>query len=66
MPQYQVTIRKWNLAAQVPEEMFQFQPPPGARKVELPELLATEAQPGAATAPAPDEAMPQQNQEKKP
>ncbi|HXJ78748.1 MAG TPA: DUF2092 domain-containing protein [Candidatus Methylomirabilis sp.] len=42
VPQYEVTIRKWNLAAQVPEEMFQFQPPAGARKVELPVLLAAE------------------------
>ena len=40
VPQYQVTIRKWNLAADVPDEMFQFQPPPGARKVELPVVFA--------------------------
>ena len=66
MPQYQVTIRKWNLAAEVPDEMFQFQPPPGARKVELPAAPRPEAQPEAATPPAPGEAKPQQNQEKKP
>ena len=32
VPQYEVTIRKWNLAADVPDALFEFQPPPGARE----------------------------------
>jgi hypothetical protein len=70
VPQYMVTIRKWNLAAQVPDEMFQFQPPAGARKVELPELLAAgdvdATPPAAATSPAAGEEKKQEKQEKKP
>jgi len=42
VPQYAVTIRSWNLAAQVPDALFLFEPPPGARKVELPVLRAAE------------------------
>ncbi len=71
VPQYQVTIRKWNLAAQVPDAMFRFEPPAGARKVELPALFAAAeppvaATPPAATPPAKDERHPQQKQENKP
>jgi hypothetical protein len=71
VPQYQVTMRKWNLAAELPEEMFQFQPPASARKVELPvifarELPAAEAPPAAITPPAKGDEKPQKNQEKKP
>ena len=71
VPQYQVTIRKWNLSAQVPEETFQFQPPAGARKVELPALFAAEgageAPPALVTPPlAKPEEQQQAKQEKKP
>jgi hypothetical protein len=65
VPQHQVTIKKWNLAAELPEEMFQFQPPPGSRKVEVPVIFA-QAPPAAVTPPAKDEGTPQKNQEKKP
>jgi hypothetical protein len=65
VPQYQVTIRKWNLAADLQEEMFHFQPPPGSRKVELPVIFA-QASPAAAPPPAKDEGNPQKSQEKKP
>ena len=44
VPQYEVTIRKWNLAADVPDSLFEFQPPPGAKKVELPVIFAAGAQ----------------------
>ena len=40
VPQYEVTIRKWNLAADVPDALFEFEPPPGAKKVELPVIFA--------------------------
>jgi hypothetical protein len=35
VPQYSVTIRKWNLKAKVPEQIFRFAPPEGARRVEV-------------------------------
>lgn len=36
VPQYTVTIAKWNLNADVPEELFRFAPPEGAEPVEFP------------------------------
>jgi len=47
VPQYQVTIRKWNLVAEVPDGLFEFEPPPGAKKVDLPSLPS----PGPAASP---------------
>lgn len=44
VPQYAVTIEKWNLQADVPEGLFRFEPPEGAERVELPEVLEPEAQ----------------------
>ena len=38
VPQYSVTIRKWNLAAQVPDALFRFTPPEGARRIDVPTL----------------------------
>ena len=35
VPQYSVTIRKWNLDATVPEALFRFTPPDGARRIEI-------------------------------
>jgi hypothetical protein len=35
VPQYSVTIRKWNLDAKVPEALFAFIPPQGARQIEI-------------------------------
>jgi hypothetical protein len=35
VPQYSVTIRKWNLAAKVPEGLFHFAPPQGAKRIEV-------------------------------
>ena len=58
VPQYLVTIRKWNLAADVPDEIFHFEPPPGARKVDLPEVFGANAQPETPPAPAPAERKP--------
>jgi hypothetical protein len=71
VPQYEVTIRKWNLAADVPDSLFEFQPPPGARKVELPVIFAAGAEapaPPAAAAPPPatQQTKLQAKQEKKP
>jgi hypothetical protein len=36
VPQYAVTIGKWNLNAEVPEELFRFEPPEGAERIEFP------------------------------
>jgi len=47
VPQYAVTIRKWNLEAKVPDELFRFEPPEGARRVEIP-AFAGEGVPDAA------------------
>jgi hypothetical protein len=36
VPQYAVTIGKWNLNPDLPEELFQFEPPEGAERFEFP------------------------------
>ena len=38
VPQYTVTIGNWNLNADVPEELFQFEPPEGASRIEFPSV----------------------------
>jgi len=50
VPQYAVTIRKWRLDATLPDELFQFEPPEGARRVEIPAFTGSggNASPGAA------------------
>ena len=35
VPQYSVTIRKWNAKADLPEALFRFVPPAGAKRVEI-------------------------------
>ena len=35
VPQYSVTIRKWNLQAKLPDTLFAFSPPDGATRVEV-------------------------------
>ena len=40
VPQYSVTIRKWNLAAQLPDGLFRFSPPAGAKRVDVPALAS--------------------------
>ncbi len=35
VPQYSVTIRKWNLEAKVPDALFRFAPPEGAKRIEV-------------------------------
>ena len=35
VPQYSVTIRKWNLQAKLPDTLFAFSPPEGATRVEV-------------------------------
>src|SRR5512134_643127 len=35
VPQYSVTIRKWNLQAKLPDSLFAFTPPDGATRVEV-------------------------------
>jgi len=35
VPQYSVTIRKWNVKADLPEALFRFAPPAGAKRVEI-------------------------------
>src|SRR5512144_947569 len=53
VPQYAVTIRKWRLDAKVPDELFHFEPPEGARRVEIPAFAVKvgEVAPGPAAAP---------------
>lgn len=36
VPQYAVTISKWNLEADVPDDLFRFEAPEGAQRIELP------------------------------
>lgn len=38
VPQYEATIVAWNLNVDVPDEVFRFEPPEGAERVELPVL----------------------------
>ena len=35
VPQYSVTIRKWNVKADLPEALFRFVPPAGATRIEI-------------------------------
>jgi len=53
VPQYVVTIRKWNLKAVLPDHLFQFSAPEGSERVEVAAL---------AGAPAPDAAGKQEKQ----
>jgi hypothetical protein len=50
VPQYAITIRKWNLDASTPDELFAFTPPEGARRVEIPAFLEAGIEAPAATA----------------
>ena len=47
VPQYSVTIRKWNLQATLPDSLFAFTPPPGAQRVEIEAFTPPDAGPGA-------------------
>jgi hypothetical protein len=38
VPQYSVTIRKWNLEAKLPDALFHFTPPEGAKRIDVPAL----------------------------
>ncbi len=40
VPQYTVTIRKWNLKAALPDALFHFVPPDGATRVDVPAFSA--------------------------
>jgi hypothetical protein len=44
VPQYAVTIKKWNLNAEVPEELFQFEAPEDAERIEFPTAPPAEEQ----------------------
>jgi hypothetical protein len=35
VPQYSVTIRKWNVKADLPEALFRFTPPAGAKRIDI-------------------------------
>ncbi len=39
VPQYAVTIRKWNLQPNLPDALFRFTPPEGATRVEVPAFV---------------------------
>jgi hypothetical protein len=67
VPQYAVTIRKWDLEAKLPDELFHFTPPPGASRVEIPAFVGSSADDEAAGAnppPASPEEKPEEKQEK--
>ena len=55
VPQYAVTIRKWNLEADVPDELFHFEPPEGARRVEIPAFVGAGLPDAVPADSAPDE-----------
>ena len=38
VPQYSVTIRKWNLVPRLPDQLFVFTPPAGSSRVDVPAL----------------------------
>lgn len=52
VPQYTVTIHKWNLDAKLPEELFRFEAPEGARRVEIPAFVGEGVPDAAPVAPA--------------
>ena len=49
VPQYTVTIRKWNLDARLPDGLFVFTPPDGAVRVEVQALAGEPAPPTGGT-----------------
>lgn len=46
VPQYSVTIGKWNLTPRLPDELFVFRPPDGSSRVDVPALARRPAPPG--------------------
>jgi hypothetical protein len=46
VPQYAVTIRKWNLKAQLPDALFAFSPPEGAKRIDIVALGGPQGIPG--------------------
>lgn len=40
VPQYTAIIPKWNLKAELDDDLFQFEPPEGARRVEIPAFIS--------------------------
>jgi hypothetical protein len=52
VPQYSVTIRKWNFGAKAPDELFRFTPPKGATRVEIPAFVQTGAEEAPVVTPA--------------
>jgi hypothetical protein len=67
VPQYSVTIRKWNLKATLPDGLFRFEAPPGAKKIELPTAPPGNGPEASAAAEATSPATPPTpKQEKKP
>ncbi len=63
VPQYTVTIRKWNLNATLPDVLFRFTPPEGATRVDIPAFGPPPG--GAPTAPT-GTGAPSTSQEKQP
>jgi hypothetical protein len=51
VPQYAVTIHKWNLEAKVPDQIFRFTPLEGAIRVEVAALAAAGPQPAGSADP---------------
>jgi hypothetical protein len=48
VPQYTAIIPKWNLEAELDDDLFLFEPPEGARRVEIPAFVAAEGEGDAA------------------
>ena len=38
-PQFRARMHDWDLAAELPEDLFRFMPPAGAQRVPIPELM---------------------------
>jgi hypothetical protein len=55
VPQYSVTIRKWNMKPTLPDALFAFSPPEGATRVDVPAFgTAGRGTPAPAAGAAPD------------
>jgi hypothetical protein len=66
VPQYSVTIRKWNLKATLPDDLFRFEPPQGARKIDLPTEPPADGAEASGGGAIQAQAAPGSKQEKKP
>jgi hypothetical protein len=60
VPQYAATIRRWNLKPAFGDEIFRFEPPEGATRIELQSALEEKEKGQAAGAPSDGASAPKQ------